>query len=69
MCGSNLREGEKLYHFNKILTCWRKSENSLSSNIFDKVRDAFKLYYKYENKNLLLSIYSVILLSFNKLIK
>ncbi len=64
-----LREGEKLYHFNKILTCWRKSENSLSSNIFDKVRDAFKLYYKYENKNLLLSIYSVILLSFNKLIK
>ena len=64
-----LREGEKLYHFKKTLTSWRKSENSLSSNIFDKVRDAFKLYYKYENKNLLLSIYSVILLSFNKLKK
>ena len=64
-----LRNGQKLYHYNKVLTNWRKSENSLSSNIFNKVRDAFKVYYFYENKNLLLSIYSVIILSFNKLKK
>ena len=64
-----LRNGEKLYHCNKVLTYWRKSKNSLSSNIFDKVKDAFKVYYFYENKNLLLSIYSVIVLSFNKLKK
>ena len=70
LCGLKLlRNGEKLYHYNKILTYWRKSKNSLSSNILDKVRDAFKVYYIYENKNLLLSIYSVIVLSFNKLKK
>tara|TARA_X000000950_G_C13903498_1_gene655836 strand:+ start:1689 stop:2450 length:762 start_codon:yes stop_codon:yes gene_type:complete len=64
-----LRNGEKLYHYNKFLTYWRESKDSLSSNIFDKLRDAFKVYYIYENKNLLLSIYSVIILSFNKLKK
>ena len=64
-----LRKGEKLYHYNKVLTHWRKSKNSLSSNIFNKVKDAFKVYYFYENKNLLLSIYSVIVLSFNNLKK
>ena len=64
-----LRNGEKLYHYNKVLTNWRKSQNSLSSNIFDKIKDAFKLYYYYENKNLFLSIYRVIILSFNKLKK
>lgn len=64
-----LRNGEKLYHYNKFLTYWRKSKNSLSSNIFNKVRDAFIVYYFYENKNLLLSIYSVIILGFNKLKK
>ncbi len=64
-----VRNGEKLYHYNKVLTHWRKSQNSLSSNIFDKIKDAFKLYYYYENKNLSLSIYSVIILSFNKLKK
>ena len=64
-----LREGYKLYHYNKILTNWRKSENSLSSKTFDKIKDAFKLFYFYENKNLLSSIYSVLILSYNKLIK
>lgn len=64
-----LRTGEKLHHYKKVLSSWRKSKNSLSSNILEKIRDAFKVYYFYENKNLLFSIYSVLVLSFNKLKK
>jgi teichuronic acid biosynthesis glycosyltransferase TuaG len=62
-----LRNGQKLYHFKKILTNWRRTQHSLSSNTFNKIKDAFKLFYIYENKNLIFSVYSVIILSFNKL--
>ena len=55
-----LREGVKLFTINKNLSSWRKTKNSLSSNTFQKLKDAFKLFYLYENKNFLLSIFSVI---------
>ena len=64
-----LRKGYKLNHLNQFLTSWRKSNNSLSSNIFQKILDAYKLYYLHENKNFIFSIYSVLVLSFNRLIK
>ena len=64
-----LRQGVKLHHIKKSLSLWRKSDDSLSSKTFDKFRDAFKLFYIYENKNLLSSIFSVIILSYNKLKK
>ena len=64
-----LRKGYRLKHLNIILTNWRKTKKSLSSNIFQKLEDAFKLYYFYENKNFIFSIYSVLVLSYNKLIK
>ena len=64
-----LRKGYKLNCLNQFLTSWRKTNNSLSSNIFQKISDAFKLYYMHENKNFIISIYSVLILSFNKLIK
>ncbi len=63
------RKGFKLRHLNQKLSFWRKSKKSLSTNIFQKIVDAFKLYYIYEKKNFILSIYSVIVLSYNKLIK
>ena len=63
------RKGFKLKHLNQTLSFWRKSKNSLSSNTMNKLRDAFKLYYIYEKKNFIFSIYSVIVLSYNKLIK
>ena len=44
------KKGFKLKHLNQILSYWRKSKNSLSSNTFNKLRDAFKLYYIYEKK-------------------
>ncbi len=64
-----LRKGYKLRHLKAILSCWRNSKNSLSSNMFQKLNDAFKLFYFYEKKNLISSIYSVLILSYNKLIK
>lgn len=64
-----LKKGIKLSHVKKSLSSWRKTSNSLSSNNFQKIGDAFKLYYKLQNKNLLISIYSVLVLSYNKLLK
>ena len=63
------REGHKLRHIKKSLSCWRKSEGSLSSSISRRLIDAFLLYYIYLNKNFVYSIYSVLVLSFYKLKK
>ena len=64
-----LKKGHKLSHIQTFLSSWRKTDDSLSSNSLQKVIDAFKLYYNYQNKNLILSVYSVIVLGYNKLFK
>ena len=64
-----LRKGFKLRHFNKNLSYWKRTSNSLSSNSSQKLKDAFKLYYYLENKNFIFNIYSVMILTYNKLIK
>ena len=66
---SLLRNGIKLNTIRKNLSSWRKTQNSLSSNTFQKLKDAFKLFYCYENKNFILSIFSVIVISYNKILK
>ena len=38
-------------------------------NKFQKIKDAFTLFYKLENKNFIFSIFSVVVLSYNKLLK
>ena len=63
------KNGVILKHLSQSLSSWRITQGSLSSNIFLKLRDAFKIYYYYEKKNFMFAIYSVIILSFNKLIK
>ncbi len=64
-----LKKGHKLSHIKTFLSSWRKTDDSLSSNSLQKVSDAFKLYNNYQNKNLILSVYSVIVLGYNKLFK
>ena len=64
-----LRMKYKFLPINKYLVSWRKTENSLSSNIWRKLIDSFTVYYKYEKKNFINSIYSVIILSISKLLK
>lgn len=63
------RNGFNLKHLKQSLSFWRKSKKSLSTNTFQKISDAFKLYYFYEKKNFIFSIYSVLVLSYNKIIK
>ena len=53
----------------KILTSWRKLDNSLSSSILQKLIDAFKVYNVYMGFNKLKSIYYVFCLSINFLKK
>ena len=64
-----LKKGIKLSHIPTALSSWRLTKNSLSSNNLQKILDAFKLYYFYQKKNLTLSVYSVLVLGYNKLFK
>ena len=64
-----LRNGAKIMGINDSLTVWRDNPNSLSKNIFQKLSDSFKVYYRFENKNFLESLFSVLVLSINKIKK
>ena len=63
------KKSVNLVGFDKSLMFWRKTPNSLSSSILQKLKDAFKVYYLYEKKNFFYSIYCVIRLSTYALIK
>ena len=54
---------------NKDLVYWRYLKNSLSSSYVQKLGDAFVLYKKHLNFSFLYSIFCVLRLSFNALIK
>ena len=54
-----------LIGYNKVLSEWRKLDNSLSSSTMQKICDGFRLYYKYEGFNIFKSIYYLIILSLN----
>jgi teichuronic acid biosynthesis glycosyltransferase TuaG len=64
-----LQENYKIYALNKNLTSWTNSKNSLSSSIFQKLVDGYRVYYKYLNKNMFDSIYLLFCLSINYLLK
>jgi|TARA_B110001450_G_C17651622_1_gene493534 teichuronic acid biosynthesis glycosyltransferase TuaG len=52
-----------IYGLKKYLVSWRKTDMSLSSNTFQKLKDAFKVYNIIENKSFLISIIYVVRLS------
>ena len=54
---------------NETLTSWRKIDNSLSSSVIQKLKDAFKVYNYYMKFNFIKSFYYVICLSINFLRK
>ncbi|WP_023648993.1 glycosyltransferase [Candidatus Pelagibacter ubique] len=60
--------GEIFYYIKHPLSYWRKTHNSLSSSIVQKLIDSYRLYYHFEN-NFIISIYRTVILSFNFLIK
>ena len=58
-----------LYGIDVPLAKWRKLNNSLSSNSFQKLKDGFNVYNKYMKFSYIKSIYSLIMLSINFLKK
>ena len=64
-----LKRGYKFFGLNKLLVSWRISDNSLSSNKFQKFLDAFRVYNYYEKNNFFTSVIYTIRLSINALLK
>ena len=64
-----LKKCKKLIGINEPLTFWRKSNDSLSSNNFQKIMDGYKVYRNYMKMNIFLSLYYLFILSLNSLIK
>ena len=64
-----LEKNAKIYGLDEILTFWTKSRSSLSSSTFQKLIDGFRVYYKYINFNYFKSVYYLIRLSINFLLK
>ena len=63
------KKGTNLVKLNQTLVEWNSVKGSLSSNIFQKVIDGYRVYRKFQNFSVLVSIYYLIILSFNSLKK
>jgi teichuronic acid biosynthesis glycosyltransferase TuaG len=59
----NISKKQTIYGLNQNLTKWRKTKKSLSSNLVQKFKDAYLIYYKQEKFNFFNSIYRTIILS------
>ena len=64
-----LKRNIKIYAFKKDLMYWRKLDNSLSSSIFQKIKDGFSVYNKFMKFNIIKSLFFLFLLSLNSLLK
>ncbi len=60
-----LKTGIKMYPLDKNLTIWRKTDNSLSSSFFQKMKDGYFVYRKFLKQNSLQSTISLLTLSIN----
>jgi len=59
----------KICGIKKILSSWRKLDNSLSSSFFQKLINGFNVYYRQEGLNFFVSIYRLSILSFFYMLK
>jgi len=66
---SVIKEINLLYGDSKEVAFYRERKKSLSSNIITKFINAFKVYNKYENKNIITSIFRTLILSFSWILK
>lgn len=64
-----LKNGIKIYPLNKNLTIWQETQNSLSSSVYQKIKDGYSVYRHYLKQNSLQSAISLLTLSFNYLKK
>ena len=63
------KKGIQIFAIENELLLWRKTNNSLSSSTFKKLVDGYKVYNKHMGYSSFLSLYYLICLSFNYLIK
>ena len=59
----------KIYGLDKELALWRRTNNSLSSSLFQKIIDGYKVYNFYMKYSMIKSIYYLLCLSINFLKK
>ena len=59
----------RIYGLDKELVLWRKTKNSLSSSLFQKMIDGYKVYNIYMKYNMVKSFYYLLCLSINFLKK
>ena len=59
------KQGVNIFGLNNKLSVWRKSENSLSSSIFQKLLDGYRVYYIYLGYGVIKSLISLLILSLN----
>ena len=64
-----LRRNYDIIALNEYLTIWRRLDNSLSSSIFQKLIDGFRVYNFYMRYSFFRSLYFLFCLSFNYLKK
>ena len=60
-----LKENYEINGLDRQLVYWRKSKNSLSSSLHQKLYDGFLVYYQYMNFNLFKSLYYLLYLCIN----
>lgn len=60
-----LKKKEKFYGINQSLSFWRRTNNSLSSSIFQKLIDAYSVYFIYMKFGFIKSFFYTLILSFN----
>ena len=60
-----LKKKEKFFGINQKLSFWRKTENSLSTSILQKLIDAYYVYYRFMKFGFIKSFIYVIALSLN----
>jgi teichuronic acid biosynthesis glycosyltransferase TuaG len=63
------KKGFDIAGINRCLTGWRRLENSLSSSIFQKILDGYRVYRLYLKFSFFRSIFSLLILSSNYLKK
>ena len=62
------KTGEIFHYINLPLSYWKRTPNSLSSSLIQKLIDSYKVYFHFE-KSFFISIYRTIILSLNFMIK
>lgn len=63
------KNDNNFYGIDQKLSQWRKLDNSLSSNSFQKISDAYRVYNKYMNYSKIFSVICLLRLSFNYFLK